>query len=433
MSPDRHMTTDRQTFDVLIVGAGMVGATTACLLARAGFSVAVLEARQPAAFQADSAVGLRVSALSPGSERVLAEAGAWRNIRQSRHCAYRRMQIEDRNGSAALEINAAEFGLERLGTVVENELVQWSLWQCLQSLGGLGLFCPATIDSIDVSTAQPRVRLHNGQELLGRILVGADGAESAVRAASGIGQQHWDYGQQGVVAVVRTAIPNPGLAWQRFLPGGPLAFLPLADGASSIVWSQPDASAAGLLKLSAEAFSAELNAVLTRGSAQGIAHVWPLGSVVDCEPRAAFPLTMQLSDHYSAGSAVLIGDAAHTVHPLAGQGVNLGLLDAAALLETLVKARQAGEDFANAKVLEQVLSRYARWRRSETMLMAHGIHGIRSLFMPEFLTPLRHLGLGLVSRSWSLKEVFVRRAAGLNRDAPAVARGVSLAEMLRTA
>lgn len=428
MSAHRDMTAHRQMFDVLIVGAGMVGATAACLLARVGFSVAVVEARQPGVFQAESAVGLRVSALSPGSECVLAEAGAWRQISQSRHCAYRRMQIEDRDSSAVLEINAAEFGMERLGTIVENTLVQWSLWQCLQSLGGLGLFCPATIETIDLSAGQPTVRLHDGQELLCRVLVGADGADSAVRAASGIGQQQWDYGQQGIVAVVRTAIPNQGLAWQRFLPGGPLAFLPLADGASSIVWSQPDASVARLRELSTGAFSSELNAALARGCAQGASNSWPLGSVVDCGPRAAFPLAMQLSDQYSAGNTVLIGDAAHTVHPLAGQGVNLGLLDAAALLETLLQARKAGEDFAS----EKVLSRYARWRRSEAMLMAHGIHGIRSLFMPEFLTPLRHLGLGLVTRSWSLKEVFVRRAAGRNRDAPSLARGVSLAEMMKT-
>jgi len=421
------VTADRQTYDVLIVGAGMVGATAACLLARAGFSVAVLEARQPGVYQPESPVGLRVSALSPGSECVLTEAGAWRHISQSRHCVYRRMQIEDRDGSAALEINAGEFGMECLGTIVENNLVQWALWQCLQSLGGLDVFCPATIENIDLSSARPRVRLHDGREILCRILVGADGGESAVRAAVGIGQQYWDYGQQGIVGVVKTAVPNQGLAWQRFLPGGPVAFLPLENGASSIVWSQPDAEARRLLGLSDEAFCAALNSALGVGSTAGSTAGFLFGSVMECGPRAAFPLLMQVSDTYAAGSLVLIGDAAHVVHPLAGQGVNIGLLDAAALLETLVSARKAGTDFAGEKVLQ----RYARWRRSEAELMARGIHGIRSLFMPEFLTPLRRLGFGLVSRSWSLKEAFVRRAAGRNGNAPALARGVSLVELMR--
>lgn len=421
------MITERQTFDVLIVGAGMVGATAACLLARAGFSVAVLEARQPAAFQPESPVGLRVSALSPGSESVLAEAGAWRQISQSRHCVYRRMQVEDRRGGAGLEFNAGEFGMERLGSIVENDLVQWALWQCLQNLGGLELICPASIETIDLQATRPRVLLQGGREIRCRILVGADGADSAVRAALGTGQQYWGYGQQGIVAVVRTAIANQGLAWQRFLPGGPVAFLPLADGTSSIVWSQTDAEARRLLGLSDEAFCLALNTALLAASSPDSTTPWVFGSVVECGPRAAFPLLMRLSDSYAAGSTLLIGDAAHVVHPLAGQGVNLGLLDAAALLETLVAARKAGEDFTS----ERVLRRYARWRRSEAELMARGVHGLRSLFMPELLTPLRRAGLGLVSRSWTLKEMFIRRAAGRNRDAPAVARGVSLAELMR--
>lgn len=418
------MTANRQTHDVLIVGAGMVGAAAACLLARAGFSVAVLEARQPDAFPSGGPVGLRVSALSPGSERVLAEAGTWRQISRSRHCIYRRMRVEDRDGRAALEFNAGEFGMECLGTIVENALVQWSLWQCLQSLGGLDLYCPAMIETMDLSSARPRVRLQDGREISCRVLVGADGAQSAVRAAAGIGQQYWDYAQQGIVGVVRTALPNQGLAWQRFLPGGPVAFLPLSDGTSSIVWSQPESETRRLLGLTDDTFCAALNSAL--GAAESSAE-FLFGSVVHCGPRASFPLLMQMSDRYAAGNAVLIGDAAHVVHPLAGQGVNIGFLDAAALLETLVSARKAGEDFSS----EKVLARYARWRRSEAELMARGIHSMRSLFMPEFLTPLRRIGLGLVAKSWTLKEVFIRRAAGRNRDAPALSRGTSLAELMR--
>jgi 2-octaprenyl-3-methyl-6-methoxy-1,4-benzoquinol hydroxylase/2-octaprenylphenol hydroxylase len=412
--------------DVLIIGAGMVGATAACLLARAGFSVAVIEAREPCAFQPDAPVGLRVSAISPGSHDILAAAGAWQQIDRGRHCAYRRMRVEDRDASAVLEFSASEFGMERLGTIVENELLQWSLWQCLQSLAGVELISPVQVEAFDLDGDPPAVRLAGGREIRARLVVGADGAESAVRHELGIGLQYWSYGQQGVVAVVKTAVANTGLAWQRFMPGGPLAFLPLADGSSSIVWSCADAEARRLLALDDAAFCIELEAASGTAAKSQAAVAGIFGSVVACGPRAAFPLYMQLSDTYTARRAVLMGDAAHVVHPLAGQGVNLGLIDAAALIEVLLKARKGGEDIAS----DTVLQRYARWRRSEAELMARGIHGIRSVFLPEFLGPLRWLGLGLVARSWLLKDAFIRRAAGRNRSAPALARGLSLTQLV---
>jgi len=412
--------------DVLIIGAGMVGATAACLLARAGFSVAVIEAREPAAFQPDAPPGLRVSAISPGSQAILAAAGAWQPIERGRHCAYRRMRVEDRDASAVLEFSASEFGMERLGTIVENELLQWSLWQCLQSLAGIELISPAQVEAFDLDGDRPVVRLAGGREIRARLMVGADGAESAVRRELGISQQYWSYGQQGVVAVVKTVVANSGLAWQRFMPGGPLAFLPLADGCSSIVWSCPDAEARRLLALDDAAFCTELEAAAGAAAKNATAAAGIFGAVVECGPRAAFPLSMQLSDTYAARRAVLMGDAAHVVHPLAGQGVNLGLIDAAALIEVLLQARKAGEDIASDRVLQH----YARWRRSEAELMARAIHGIRSVFLPEFLGPLRWLGLGLVSRSWMLKEAFIHRAAGRNRSAPALARGLSLAQLV---
>lgn len=423
----RQLKQDR--YDVLVIGAGMVGATAACLLARAGFSVAVIEAREPCVFEPDRPVGLRVSAISPGSEAVLAEAGAWREVEHNRHCPYRRMRVEDRDRSAVLEFTSGQFGMERLGTIVENELLQWSLWQCLHNLAGVELVSPAKIEAFDLGGDRPAVQLQGGQEIRARLLAGADGAESAVRAALGTGVRHWSYGQQGIVAVVKTTVANSGLAWQRFLPGGPLAFLPLADGRSSIVWSCPDNEARRLLDLDREAFCAELEAATVSSGANESGRSGVFGSIQECGPRAAFPLNMQLSDHYAARRAVLIGDAAHLVHPLAGQGVNLGLMDAAALVEALVGARKEGEDIGS----DRVLQRFARARRSEAELMAHGIHGIRSLFMPEFLRPLRRLGLGLVSRSWALQEAFIRRAAGRNRSAPALARGVGLNQLVHDA
>ena len=414
------MTTDRK-FDVLIVGAGMVGATAACLLARSGFSVAILEAREPQEFDSTKAVGLRVSAFSPGAQAILTEAGAWRQIEQQRHRPYRRMRVEDRDESVVIAFSAPEFGLERLGTIIENQLVQWSLWQTLRAMGGVEIICPDQLEALEYVNDEPVVRLSSGSSIQCRLLVGADGVNSKVRKMLGIEQDHWEYGQQGIVSVIATAKPNPGIAWQRFAEGGPLAFLPLQDGTSSIVWSRPEAEARRLLELNDAAFCAEVEQ-----AAAGESRAWP-GTICACGPRAAFPLTMQLSHCYAASRAVLIGDAAHVVHPLAGQGVNLGLLDAAGLAEVLVAARSHQADIYS----EKTLRKFARWRRSEVEVMARGIHGIRGLFMPEVLAPLRRFGLGLVARSWIAKEAFIKRAAGKNRNAPALARGVALTDLLR--
>ena len=399
----------------------MVGGAVAALLSRAGFSVAVVESREPEAFDATQPVGLRVSAFSPGSADVLREAGAWRQVERQRHCPYRRMVVEDRDEHSLLQFDAPEFGLERLGSIVENELVQWALWQSLLSAGGVEIACPEQVQSLQAGADGSELELASGRVLRCDLLVAADGADSAVRKALGIRQDHWEYGQVGVVGVVHTRSPNPGVAWQRFMEGGPLAFLPLQDGASSIVWTRPEAEAGRLLDLDADAFAEELQ----QAAAGGEGH-WP-DAVTSCGPRAGFPLTMRLSHRYHAPGAVLVGDAAHVVHPLAGQGVTLGLLDAAARVEVLLRARQRGDAIGD----EKTLVKYGRWRRSEAEIMARGIHGIRGLFTPDLLGPLRRFGLGLVSRSWTAREAFIRRATGRNRDAPALARGVPLTELLK--
>lgn len=408
------------SFDIVVVGAGMVGAAAASLLARSGFSVAVVDHIEPGTFDASAAVGLRVSAFSPGSADILSEAGAWRQVLRQRFCHYRRMVVEDRDESVVMEFDAMEFGLEQLGTIAENDLVQWSLWQSLLAMGGVEIFCPDRVAGLVFHEHGPCVNLESGTEIQCRLLVAADGANSGIRKQLGIRQDYWEYGQKGLVSVVRTAEPNPGVAWQRFLDGGPLAFLPLADGSSSIVWSLPEAEADRLLKLDDPEFLAELG----HAAAGGEDH-WP-GDMLSCGPRAAFPLTMRLSERYAARNTVLVGDAAHVVHPLAGQGVNLGLLDAAGLVEVLVAARQKQVDFAADKTLEK----YARWRRSEAEVMARGMHGIKGVFIPQELGPLRRIGIGLISGSWVAKEAFIRRATGRNRNAPALARGTSLTELL---
>lgn len=407
-------------FDVLVIGAGMVGAAAASLLARGGFSVAVVEGREPRPFDPGQPVGLRVSAFSPGSAAILAEAGAWRQVLRQRHCPYRRMVVEDRDENTVLEFQAPEFGLDELGTIVENDLVQGSLWQALQVMAGLELYCPDRLESLDYADGRARVQLKSGTLLSAKLLVGADGARSQLRDMLGIRQEHWEYGQSGIVGVVQTDEPNPGVAWQRFLDSGPLAFLPLADGSSSIVWSCPDREVARLLELDDENFLAELEQAVAGGSGH-----WPVG-VRSIGERAAFPLTMRLSERYTGRQAVLVGDAAHVMHPLAGQGVNLGLLDVAGLVEVLIEARRRQQDIGAAKTL----LKYDRWRRSEAELMCRGVHSIRGLFIPGELGGLRRLGISLVARSWTAREAFIRRATGRNRNAPALARGKTLNALL---
>ncbi len=408
---------NKASYEIAIIGAGMVGSSLASLLSRCGFSVALVEVAAPSPFDENEDVGLRVSAISPGSAAILEQAGVWKLISAQRHRAYRRMQVEDGVEAEPLLFDAPAFNLERLGTIVENDLLQWSLWQVVSGGGLVDVFCPDQLQSVEFTGERNRVVLQSGTTLDAGLVVGADGAASGVRRAMGIGQQHFSYNQHGLVAVVGKQQANPGVAWQRFLPGGPLAFLPLADGRSSIVWTRPSIEAQQLMALDNAAFMAELN---TASSG------W-LGDVESCGPRAIFPLSMRLSESYVARRVVLVGDAAHVVHPLAGQGVNLGFADVAALAEKLVRVRLAGGDIGAGNVLRD----YDRWRRSESETMAFGMHAIRSLFAIEGLSPLRRAGLALVKRSWFLKDQFLQRAAGTGSNAPALARGSTLNDLLR--
>lgn len=414
------MTATDRVFDVAVVGGGMVGATAACLLARAGFSVAVIDDGEPPPFDADADIGLRVSAISPGAMSVLAEAGAWRLVEDQRHCPYRVMRVEDRDETSAIEFQAPEFGLDVLGAIVENDLIRWALWQSLRVMAGVEIIERERVSGLEYREGLPFITLESGKQVGARLLAAADGGSSKLRGLLGISQRHWEYGQMGVVGVVRSAEPNSGVAWQRFVDGGPVAFLPFADGRSSIVWSCTGQDAKRRLDMEDEAFLAELEATVS-----GSPGHWP-GTLESIGPRAAFPLTMRLSDRYAGRRAVLLGDAAHVMHPLAGQGVNTGLLDAAGLVEVLIDARAAQRDPGDTRVLE----RYDRWRRSEAELMSQGVHGLRGLFLPDELGLLRRAGLGLVSRSWMIREAFIRRATGRHRNAPALARGTTLSSLL---
>jgi 2-octaprenylphenol hydroxylase len=407
------------TLDVLVVGGGPVGACAAALLARGTVSdarplrVAVLEPRRPSSPGAHDPIDLRVVALSRASERILDAAGAWSRIQGPRLAAYERMRVwhESTPPTEALVFDAAEAAQPNLGYIAENRLVQAALLDAAEATGVrivVSELASLRVDDdfIEVGTAQGALRA--------RLVVGADGAQSAVRAAIGLTADASDYQQTAIVAIVATERPHEATAWQCFLSTGTVAFLPLADGTSSIVWSADDSIAGALLAATPEAFASELD------RASGGA----LGATRLVGERASFPLRRLTAHRYVAHRGALIGDAAHVVHPLAGQGVNLGLLDAATLAELVIEAHREREDAGALRVLR----RYERWRKSEVAIMGTAIDAF-DRFLAHGTGPVSRLaqrGLGWVNRSQEIKRVFIARALGVSGELPVFARaGVS--------
>jgi ubiquinone biosynthesis UbiH/UbiF/VisC/COQ6 family hydroxylase len=401
-------------FDVIVVGAGVVGAATAASLAVAGLCapgrVALLTDAPPPAAADDW--DLRVYALSRASERLLRFARAWDALPPQRKEPYERMCVWDASGTAggrgSLTFDCADIGEANLGVIVDGRALQIA---CLAAARDAGvLVMEATLTGVESGAGEIRVRLGQGRELGAGLLVGAAGTDSTVRALLGIGTAGHAYLQDAVVAHVTTSRPHENTAWQRFLPGGPLAFLPLPDGRSSIVWSVARTEAARLRALDHQGFADELTA------ASGEA----LGRCVPTTPLASFPLKLQYALDYARPRAVLVGDAAHVVHPLAGQGLNLGLMDCAALIETLRDAPGPGA-FGDRRVLR----RYERWRRSENLFAAAALDGFERLFSSTSfaLSRLRTGGLEAVGRLPALKRAIAMRALGLEGDVPAFLTG----------
>ena len=391
---------------ILIAGAGVVGLSVAALLATGRCAdrlrVRVLEARAQPEWRTDE-TDLRVYALSRASQRVLDSVGAWQRVAARRACAYRRMHVwEGSDPSAgALEFDSAEIAEPDLGHIVEDSLLRRALAEVLAATPNSELAHGAGLESVDIDARAARVRLADGRAAQGAVLVAADGSESTIRGMLELPVAARSYGQTGVVTHVATERPHRETAWQRFLPGGPLAFLPLADGRSSVVWSLSSERAAELLAAEPGAFLAELQ----RASA-GV-----LGELGPCSQRLGFPLQALHAHRYCVPRAVLVGDAAHTVHPLAGQGMNLGLLDAAALARVIEDALLAGEDPGDLKVLR----RYERERKGANLEMLVALDALHRLFaLPAWAAPLRGVGLRAVDGSAVAKRFFMRRALGLN-------------------
>jgi len=400
-------------YDITILGAGIVGATLAGALGGTGMRVALVEARAPQAAPAEG-WDMRVSAVTRASERVFDNLGAWAGMVQRRVSPFREMRVWE-SGGGEVHFDSAELAEPCLGHVVENRVIVEALLERLASFENVDLFRPASATHIIEGGDRTRLSLDDGSRLTTRLLVGADGADSVVRRHAGIGMRGWSYAQRGVVAVVRPGRHHGDTAWQRFMPSGPLAFLPLNDGRCSIVWSSDTPRADELMQLDDAQFALELES----------AFEYRLGSIEEVSPRAAFPLALGHAQAYVAPRLALIGDAAHTVHPLAGQGANLGVADAAALAEVVTEAVRSGRDPGSYAVLR----RYERWRKGETLLMLALMDGFKRLFgndlMPVRL--VRGAGLGLFDSVGPLKRAVMRRAMGLDGDLPRLARAAPAA------
>jgi 2-octaprenylphenol hydroxylase len=403
-------------YEVVVVGAGPVGLATALLLVRqCGLSanrVAIVDRRMPDTLEnvRAGAIDLRVFALSRASERILEACDAWSGIIGTRAQPYERMQVWHADvpphGGDVLVFDAAEMGERDLGVIVENNVLQAALAEAARRTGIAMLEGDVTAleqgeDAISLNLRTATVS--------GRLVIGADGAQSRVRELAGLATARTDYGQTALVAMVRTARPHANTAWQRFLEEGTLAFLPLQGGLSSIVWSVPTARAERLLGLSTEAFERELTDDFDDA----------LGEVRLASERVKFPLWRLSAHRYIGSRVVLVGDAAHVVHPLAGQGANLGLLDAAALADVLAAGLAQREDPG----AERLLRRYERWRRSENDLMAAAIDAFgRMLARREGrLAALAQRGMPWVGRSGVAKRLFIERAMGLAGELPTAA------------
>jgi len=404
-------------FDVVVIGAGVIGATMAALLgarrlAGAGRVALITDAAgAPPATSADD-WDLRVFALSRASQRLLRLCGIWQRLPQSRLNAYERMCVWDASGSpggsGSLTFDCAEIGEPNLGFIVEGRALTSA---SVQSAGASGaVLIEGAVQTLRVDEREARIRLEDGRDLAAKLLIAADGVASKSRELLGIETAGHAYHQDALVAHVRTAQSHRNTAWQRFLPTGPLAFLPLPDGRSSIVWSVAREEARHLRSLDAGAFAAALET----------ASAAALGAIELTTPVASFPLQLKVAVDYVCTRAVLLGDAVHAVHPLAGQGLNLGLLDCASLADALTPARADAERLGEPRLLRS----YERRRKSENLLAATALDALERLFSSSnpLIERLRGAGLGAVGRLPPLKRALALRALGLAGDVPAFLR-----------
>ena len=420
-----------QAFDIVVVGAGMVGATLATGLGQNGFRVALVDRAPPPAFDPDSAPDIRVSALSAGSERYLQSLGAWDHILRMRATPYRRLAVWDETRYplqnlvprklAEVQFDATELGAQHLGHIVENSVTQQALLQTAEACPQVTLFHGQGVALLAQSGDTATVTLDDGRELVATLVVGADGAQSRIRDLAGIGTTRNQYDQQAMVISVRYQGPVEDITWQGFHPSGPRAFLPLhsagpehpGESWGSLVWYDSPEELARLKSLDDNTLMSEIQSSFPTSL--------PLLTHIDS--KASFPIARQHAKHYHAGRVVLAGDSAHTINPLAGQGVNLGFQDAQALQAALKEAKRAGDDLADSKWLNLYEQQRRPANRRMMLTMDLFYHLFSNKIPPIHL--LRNLGLGAARALPFARNRVARYAMGIDEELPAVVRQIT--------
>lgn len=402
------------SFDLVIVGGGMVGATMACLLRKTSLRIALIDRNKfdsspPQEALSDDKFDPRVSALTTASKAIFMDLGIWPEIENRRLCNYQDMHVWDADGTGSISFSAAELNQSELGTIVENTLLINALHRQLEAQENLSLVASETIEKIENSETETRLVTDSGKEFTTQLVIAADGANSKIRELCNFKTKEWDYDHHAIVTTVKTELPHQNTALQRFIETGPLALLPLASSKGdtdqnycSIVWSAIPSLAEELMGMS----ESEFCKILATASENR------LGNITSCDKRFSFPLRQRHAINYVESNVALIGDAAHSIHPLAGQGVNLGLLDAAVLAQELQHGESVGRDIADPVVLR----RYQRKRIGHNLGMMWVMEGFKHLFAEQALPVrwLRNIGMSGVDNMGVVKNHLARRAMGLD-------------------
>jgi 2-octaprenyl-6-methoxyphenol hydroxylase len=421
------MTSVDQSFDVVIAGGGLVGLSQAVAFGVAGLGVALVDRDRPADLLAEPFDG-RSSAIARGSRQVLQGLGVWPLLAGEAQAIGDIRVSDGRPGRPPapffLHYAEADLGEGPMGHIVENRVLRRALYRRLEALPGVTLLAPASVAMAEAGASASRITLEDGRRLTARLVVAADGKRSRLRAAAGIRVTEWSYRQVGLVATLAHEKPHGGLAHEHFLPAGPFAVLPMVDGPagdgrpgehrSSLVWTEDPAVAPALLALDNAAFGRAME----RRFGLSLGRLRPIGG------RWSYPLGLLLAERFVAPRLALLGEAAHAIHPIAGQGLNLGLRDVAALAEAVVDAVRLGLEPGDAQALE----RYQRWRRFDTLLLAGVTDTLTRLFSNDIgpLRLARDLGLAAVDRARPLKRFFMRHAMGIVGELPRLVRGEAL-------
>ena len=399
-----------QSVDIAIIGGGMVGLTVAAALENSGLRIVIIESKLPET-ELDNLPDVRVSAISRASENILDHVGAWQGIVDRRAASYSSMKVWEQDSFARIEFEAEQIAQRNLGHIVENRVIQLSLLEKVSKQENVTLLAPERCSNIMFGESEAWLNLESGKAITAKLVVGADGANSWLRQQVDIPLTHWDYGHSALVANIRTVEPHDKTARQIFRPEGPLAFLPLGEpNLSSIVWSLDPLHAENLVSMPEEEFNKQLTAAFDN----------QLGLCNVEGERQAFPLKMRYAKDFVKERVVLVGDAAHTIHPLAGQGVNLGLADAAALAETINELHQEGKDIG----LKTNLRPFERWRKTEAAQMIASMQGFKELFSGSnpIKKLVRGIGMSLTNEVTPVKDECLKRALGVSGRLPKIAQ-----------